>query len=54
VELRVALDLEFLPPWARHSYAGEPTVITIVMKRADLARAAAAWDEAASPFPDGS
>ena len=53
VELRLSLDLEFLPPWSSHTYAGDPFVLSIAVARGDISTAADAWDEAASSFPDG-
>ncbi|MEW2355517.1 hypothetical protein [Spirillospora sp. NPDC029432] len=47
--LRIGLDLEFSPPWRKHTRAGDPFLIVTRLRAADLTRAAAAWaDEAAA------
>ena len=50
--LEVDLNLEFLPPWNRHRYAGEPTTLQIAVDSEGLRAAADAWDEERAPFPD--
>ena len=53
VELCISLDLEFLPPWSRHTAAGDPFVLNIAVNRGDILTAADAWDKAASRFAGG-
>jgi hypothetical protein len=50
--LEVDLDLEFLAPWNRHGYAGDPTTLRIDVDPEGLRAAADAWDEERAPFPD--
>ncbi|MEU4316740.1 hypothetical protein [Nocardia sp. NPDC024068] len=40
VELAIALDLEFLPPWDRRTDEGSPFVVTARLAPADIATAA--------------
>jgi hypothetical protein len=51
--VEVDVDLEFKPPWARTTWAGEPYTLRVVQDADALRRAAAAWFSELEPYPDG-
>jgi hypothetical protein len=51
VVLRIELDLEFSPPWRRHTRAGDPYTVLCHLTPATLVRAAEDWDAEIASFP---
>lgn len=51
--LKIALDLEFQPPWHRRKEAGDPFCLMLRMTAGQLRSAAREWDDEIARYPDG-
>jgi hypothetical protein len=51
VDVRVGLDLEYSPPWRKHTRAGDPFLLTCRLSPEQLRDAATDWDSEIAPYP---
>jgi hypothetical protein len=51
IDLDVGLDLEFSPPWRRHTRAGDPFVISCQLTPESVMTAATDWAAEISAYP---
>jgi len=51
IELQTSLDLEFSPPWRKHTRSGDPFTISCRISRADMLRAADDWAIEIARYP---
>ncbi|MFJ4654768.1 hypothetical protein ACIP5Y_26140 [Nocardia sp. NPDC088792] len=51
IELNISFDLEFSPPWRRHTRAGDPYVVSCCLTGDSVSAAATEWATEVEPYP---